>query len=439
MRKLVLASFVLALTTRPGLAEPRKLTLDETIAKALVGPRARMAAGDADTAQARLGEAKALIFPRVKASAFATASPKIECLDPPQCTQTDPSNFAFRYEGLYAGAQLDITQPLYTFGKANHGFAAAKAGVQAQRLLADEAAGDLAVDAARAYWGVKLARELGYMLDDGIEEIGKAIERMEARTGKDAPTLQDKQRVAVLVAEAKVQRADAAAAERQALAGLRALTGIPDADVDETPLAPVEHTLAQTASGAGRPQARAAHQGAIAADELVEFAHGYYFPDVSLVGRAFYSRAQGVDDPPSAFANDPYNRSGAELALVMNWTLEPWSVHARVVRARAEARRAHALDDLAASGARYDAETVLGEAEGAKTKLEAAEAGEKAGRAWVVSLLQADAVGTAESKDFADAYIAWFRMRANWAQSAFQWNVAVARIGRANGEYRAKL
>jgi outer membrane protein TolC len=368
---------------------------------------------------------------------FGTASPEIRCLDP-QCTETDPTNFAFRYKGVWGGAFLDLTQPVYKFGASN-GFAAARAGVDAQRHLADEAAGDLAVDAARAYWGVKLARELDYMLEDGIEEIGKAVERMEERTGKDAPTQQDRQRVAVLLAEAKMQRAEAAAGERQALAGLRALTGIADADVDEAPLAPLERALAANATGANRPQARAAHQGAIAADELVAFARGYYFPDLAVVGRAFYARAQGVDDPPSAFANDPYNRSGVEFALVLNWTLEPWSVHARVVRARAEARRAHALDELAASGAKYDAETVLGEAEGAKVKLDAAAEGEKAARAWVVSLLQADAVGTAEAKDLADAYIAWFRMRAQWVQSAYQWNVALARVGRANGEFRAKL
>src|SRR5688572_8094999 len=174
MRMLALA-VVTALTTKVAAAEPRKLTLDDTIAKALAGPRARMARGDADTAEGRLGEAKALRFPRVKASVFGTASPEIECLNI-DCTRTDPENFAFRYEGLYGGAQLDLTQPLYTFGKASHGFAAANAGVEAQRLLADEAAGDLAVDAARAYWGVKLARELGYMLDDGIEEIGRSEE-----------------------------------------------------------------------------------------------------------------------------------------------------------------------------------------------------------------------------------------------------------------------
>ena len=89
---------------------------------------------------------------------------------------TDPSNFAFQFDGLFVGAQVDVTQPLYTFGKIAHARNAARAGLDAQRALADEAAGDLAVDAARAYWGVKLARELGVMLDDGIDEIDEALE-----------------------------------------------------------------------------------------------------------------------------------------------------------------------------------------------------------------------------------------------------------------------
>jgi len=438
MRMFVLAAFVLACPAT-AIAAP-KLTLDEAIAKALAGPKARMARGDVDAAESRLGEAKALVFPRVKATLFGTASPNIDCVDPPQCTQTDPQEFAFRYDGLYGGAQLDITQPLFTFGRAGHGFAAAKAGVEAQRLLADETAGDLVVDTARAYWGAKLARELRFMMEDGIDQIGKAQERMNARTGADAPTLQDRQRIAVLLAEAKFQQAEAAAGERQALAGLRALTGVAEAEVDDAPLAALEYALAATSPDpTNRPQARAAKQGARAADELAQLAERGYLPDLALVGRAFIARAQGADDPATVYAADPYNRAGVELALVLNWTLEPWSARAHIQRARADSRRAHALDDLAASGARYDADSIQGEAAGAKTKLDAASEGEKAARAWVVSLLQADAVGAVESKDFADAYIAWFRMRANWAQSTFQWNVAIARIGRASGAYRAKL
>src|SRR5205814_6938564 len=108
-----------------------------------------------------------------------------------------------------------------------------------------------------------------------------------------------------------------------------------------------------------------------------------------------YAKAQGVDDPGSAFANDPYNRSGFGAVIAVQWTVEPWTVGARVARARAEARKAHALGELATAGARYDAETALAEAGGAKTKLEATTDGEKAGHAWVVSVLQADAIGAA--------------------------------------------
>ena len=54
---------------------------------------------------------------------------------------------------------LSVIQPLYTFGKISHARSAARAGLDAQGALSDEAAGDLAVDAARAYWGVKAARD----------------------------------------------------------------------------------------------------------------------------------------------------------------------------------------------------------------------------------------------------------------------------------------
>lgn len=415
---------------------PRKLTLDEAIARSLAGPRARMADGDTAAAAARVDEADAARLPRVKATAFGTISPRIECVDP-ACTETSPKNFALKFDGVFGGAQLDVTQPLYTFGKIAHARRAARAGLDAQRALADEAAGDLAVDAARAYWGVKLARELGGMLDDGIDEIGKARARMDERTGKDAPSIQDKQRVAVLLAEAKVQLADARAGELAGLAGLRALTGLRDADVDDAPLEAAAHPVPSAATGERRPQAIAAKQGAVAADELSAMTRSSYWPDVALVGSALISRAQGVTDPPSAFAYDPYNRSGAGLVLALQWTLEPWNVKARAARADAEASRARAQADLAAAGASFDAGTALAEAAAARDKVAAAADGEKAARTWLAAVLQADAIGAAEARDLADAYIAWFQMRARWAQAAFQWNIAVVRLGRASGEFHA--
>jgi len=430
---------VIALVLIPAVAgaDPPKLTLDQVIAKAIHNPRVRMAESDRDAAAARVDEADAARMPRIKGTAFGTLSPAIRCVDA-ACTETDPQNFALRYDGLFGGAQLDVTQPLFTFGKLDHARSAARAGLRAQDALADEAAGDAAADAAKAYWGLKLARELGYMLEDGIETITKAQANFEDR--KDV-TIQDRQRVAVLLAEAKVQRADAAQAEAQALAGLRAITATPDADIDDAELAPIERTVLDpvqlAAAATRRPQATAAIAGARAADELVAYQAAYYFPDLALVGSAFISRAQGVTDPPGAFANDPYNRSGAGLVLALQWQVEPWTVKARTRRARAEAQKMAAQSALAAAGASYDAETAASEARAAKSKLETSAEGEKAARAWLASVLQNEAIGTAEAKDLADAYIAWFQMKARWAQAVFQWNTAVVRVGRATGEFRA--
>ena len=431
--------FALVLLAVPSVAaaESPKLTLDQVIAKALASPRAQMAEGDADAAAARIDEADAARLPRLKATAYGTLSPEIKC-DNTDCTRTSPTNFAWRFSGLFGSAQLDLTQPLYTFGKITHARRAARAGLDAQRALADEAAGDLAVDAARAYWGVKVARELGYMLDDGIDEITNALKKIDERNA-DAPdvSIQDRQRVAVLLAEARVQRADAQLGEAQALAGLRALVALPDADVDKDELAARTREVPKVATGERRPQAAAARAGATAADELAAMARSQYLPDLALVGSAVIAHAQGADDPPSAFASDPYNRSGVGLVVALQWTLEPWTTKARVDRATAEARKAHAQSALATIGASYDAQAALAEAAASRAKVDAAAEGEKAARTWLASVLQADAIGTAEAKDLVDAYIAWFQMRARWAQAVFQWNVAVVRLDRAAGEFRA--
>jgi outer membrane protein len=430
-------SFVLALLLVPSVvaAEPAKLTLEQVIAKAVANPKVQMAMSDKEVAEARIREAYGQVLPRIRATVYGTVSPDIRC-DNTDCTRTSPQNFAWEFQGFFGGASVDFTQVLFTFGKATHGLAAAKAGVSAQSSLANEAAGDAAVDAARAYWGLKLSRELGAMLDDGIEQVESARKGFEERTDV---TIQDKQRVAVLLAEAKVQRAEAAQAEAQALAGLRAITATPDADIDEDELAAVEREMPAdvTAGATKRPQLLAAKSGALAASELAKFQASYYYPDLSLVGNAVISRAQGADDPPSAYANDPYNRQGVSLLLALQWQFEPWTVRARVVRLRAEARKASAQAQLAQIGATYDAETAAAEARSAKVKVDAANEGEKAARTWLASVLQNQAVGTAEAKDLADAYIAWFQMKARWAQAVFQWNVAVVRLGRATGEFQA--
>jgi len=432
MRRILL---VLALLPRLARADAPKLTLDQVIAKAVANPKVAMAESDEASAAARADEADASRYPRIKGQAFGTISPKIVC-DNPDCTRTSPTNFAFEFSGLFGTAQVDLAQPIYTFGKISHARAAARAGLDAQKALADEAAGDAAVTAAQAYWGLKLSRELGAMLDDGIDEIDKATKNFDEKPGV---TIQDRQRVKVLLAEAKVQRAEAAQGEALALEGLKAITADHNADIDDVALAPKDYTLPKNpvVDAERRPQRIAAHAGAKAGNELADFEAAQYWPDIAVVGSAIISHAQGVDDPPSAFAYDRYRWTGAGVGIGLQWTLEPWNISARAAKARAEAQKLQHQADLADIGATFDVQIAVSEAKTAHDKVDAAAEGEKAARTWLAAVLQDEAIGTAEARDLADAYIAWFQMRARWAQAVMQWNVAVVRVQRATGEFRA--
>jgi len=433
-------------TVTPAAADssPMRLTLEQLTARSLASSRAQMAHRDTDMARARVDEANAARLPKLQALAFLAPSPEIDCVDA-ACTRTDPEDFAIRIQGAFGGASLQVTQPLFTFGKIATARAAARDGVRAQSALEDELAGDLAVEAARAYWGLKLARELVAMLEDGIAEVGEARARLEERLkkGGSGATIQDRQRIDTLLAEAKIQLSDARAAEATALAGVRAIAGRDDADVDEDELAAVELELPDQAATIARarserPQVKAAAAGARAADALVDHEASGYWPDLAVVGTLGVTRAQGVDDAPSAVYAEPYHQTSAGVGLVLRWNAEPWTTHAKVERARAAADKADELRDLAETGATLDARTAWAEAAQAREKVTAAGDGETAARGWLAAVLQADAIGTAETRDLADAYIAWFQMRARLASAIFQWNVATVRVARATGEFTAR-
>jgi outer membrane protein TolC len=437
------AILVVAAAAAPARADGPHLTLEQLTAKALAGPRATMARGDTEAASARVSEVGSALFPRITATAFAGPSPSISCGDP-ECDTTDPDGFAWSVDGLWTGFNLDITQPIYAYGKAGPARRASRAGVAAMRALEDESAGDVAVEAARAYWGLKLAREVRYMLEDGIDQLGSARERLVERVaeGTGEVTIQDQQRLDTIIAEAHIQLEDATQGEEIALAAVRALAGDDTADIDDVPIEAIEYKLAPEAeyfrrAGSARPQVVAAAEGARAADALADLEASEYFPILTLNGSIAYSDAAGVEDTHDVIHDDPYHRSRASLMLNLTWKIEPWTTRTRVARARAASRKATAQAKLAKMGATLDQRMAYAEAARSFRRVEAATAGEASARAWVASLVQADAIGTAEPKDLAEAYLGWFGMRARLANAIQQWNVATVKLERAAGGYHA--
>jgi outer membrane protein len=429
---------------RPEAAGPalRRLALAEVVARAEQNPAVEAAGAASDAAREKLREVNGLRGPRFELSSFLAPSPEIECLDP-SCTRTSPEDVALAFSGVYGGLRLSATQPLFTFGKLSAGSQAAAQGARAAEQLARAARRDQGFEAVRAYYGLKLARELRWMLEDGAEQIDRAQKKLEEAlaAGSGDATVQDRLRIETLRGEVGARLAEAGAAEQVALAGVRALTGLQDAEIDEEPLEPLEEPLGTrlddylARAEQRRPELLAARAGAAAAERLEELERARLWPDLALIGGLEWARAGGVDDPPSAFARDPFNTTAAALAVALRWTLEPVPQLARVAQARAQTRRAAAVARGARRLTRFEVERAYQEARHARERLTAAQRGEASARSWLASVVQADAVGVVEAKDFADAYIAFATLRARMLQGTHDWNVALWALRRASGEW----
>lgn len=421
-------------------AAPRRLTLPEVIARVRDNPAARAADAERDVARARADEARGARWPRLTLTTFVAPSPEIRC-DNPDCTRTSPVDFGINLEGVFGGARVELFQPLYTFGKLDAAAAAGDNALAMQTALADRVEGDLVVEATRAYFGVAFARDMVAMLEDGARQIAKAkgtlAERLE--NGDAEVTVQDRLRLDAFETEVQLRASEAREREATALLGLRALCADAEVDIAEAALAPADKELGpadaewQSAQSAS-PELRAARHGVAALEQQAALEHARWFPDLLVMAGATLTRAQGVDDPPSAFANDPFNTTRAELALVLRWNLEPAMQAARVARTRAEQARGQELAKAARVAVEFAVRDAYNKAREAGARLDTARQGEKSARGWVASVLQADAIGTASARDLADAYLAYFTLHSRVLQSAYEWNVALAVLDRATGK-----
>lgn len=414
--------------------------LSSLIRRAQDNPLATAAQARTEAAAAQEREIAGKRWASLDATAFVAPSPRIRC-DNIDCTQTSPRDVTINVAGLAAGINLNLSQPLYTGGKIHYAREAASAARDAHRALEDDLSGRVAVMVAKAYYGYLLAQELLWMLEDGAEHIEggrKTLEEKLAEGDADA-TVQDRFRIQTLQAEVNARIADAVHAKSIALASMAALIGDDAAAIKGGLLEPDAYTLgANEAAQPADPRLRAAQLGAKAYKALETLESRSYIPDFALVGGVNVARAQGVEDPPGVFANDPFNRTSAYVALAASWTFAPVSQAARVRQKRAQKREAQANVEAVDRFTKLEHKTAEAQALLAQSRLTALKEGERAGRAWVASVLQAEAIGAASAKDLADAYLAHFTARAALLESTYAWNLAVIELRRQAGEFSTK-
>ncbi len=446
----------------PPSAVAKKYTLDELLELAR-NRNPGLRAGDAATRgmRAQVVEAKRSWFPQGDLTSFVAPVPRVECengsnySNPDQdvremnCIQTNasPSHGALQYLTQFAGAysrtDVKLVQPLWDFGKISAGVSAAEAGVVVTTGRQDGARADIELNVRKAYWGLKLARELRDMLDEGAGYLDSAQKKIEKQlaSGDGSATVTDRLRLRTLRTEIEVRLLEAKRLEEVARSGLRALLGFEpqeDLDVDDQDFEPLEvpqRPLAYYEDEArqSRPEVRTLDYAVKAKRALALLEHRKLYPDLVLIGQLSFAYAPTIDAPQNAFANNPFNGYGGGVAAALRLPLDFGPKLARGDRTRADADEIEARREEALGGVGYEVSKAYLELSEAETRIGEVSKGEKAGKAWVAAVTQSFAVGLADARDFSDALLQSFKMRTFALQAVYDLNVSVAALSRATG------
>jgi outer membrane protein TolC len=448
--------------TVPRAAVAKKYTLRELLEIARTqNPGLR--AGDAATRamKAQVLEAQRSRYPQGDLTSLVAPVPRVECEGPglmiypeqttreQNCVTTNASlshgalQYLTNFAGAYSRTDLKLVQPIWDSGKISASITAAEAGVTVAAGRRASAAADAELNVQKAYWGLKLAREMREMLDEGegyLDSAKKRIDR-ELADGSGNATVSDRLRLRTLRTEVEVRRLEAKRLEEVARGGLRALLNLDpaaDLDVDDEEFDAITvaaHPLAYYEEQArlSRPEVRTLNYEVKAERALANLERRKLYPDLVLIGQLSFAYAPTIDSPQNAFANNPYNGFGGGIAAAVRMPLDLGPKLARGDRTRAEADEIEARREEALGAVGYEVGKAFLELSEAETRLDEVRKGEKAGKAWVAAVSQNFELGLADSRDFSDALLQSFKMRTFALQAVYDLNVSAATLSRATG------
>jgi outer membrane protein TolC len=429
----------------------KRLTLPELLEMARSANPGMAATAQATTAmEAQVTEARRNWLPTGDILSILAPSPYLRC-EPSEmeCIQTNETEATIQDairnlgKGVFTRTEVRLIQPLWDFGKISAATAAARAGVAVSRERQAGARADVELNVRRAYYGLKLARELISTLEEGVGYLDEGQKKVDKdlSAGTGTVTVTDRLRLRTVRAEVDARLLEAKRLANLARDSLRTLLG-PDAptevEIDEEPLEPVEVKDRPVAyyedlARFSRPEVKMLDHAVKAKRALADFERRKEYPDLILVGTATLAYAGGVDNPKNAFLSHYFNSATAGVAAALRMQLDLGPKLARADRTRAEASEIEYRRTEALGGIALEVRKAHGELTEAIARTEAVRKGEKAGKAWISAVVQNFTVGLAEARDLSDALVAFFGMRARYLQSVFDLNIAASALARATG------
>jgi len=430
------------------------ITLDQATEMALNSdPRIDEQRANVARAQALIERVQGEGGVRVSANLFAGLAPKASdgiftngtnTCPAGGCTLRDDGNDLDEGITVTTGLTAAIIQPLYTFGKlANYGEAARlNRDVKASEIAL--ARGETWLTVRRAYWGYLAARDTRRMLQ-GVKRKVEAT-RDDLRDDAEEGRATMSQLYAIESGAARLERylAEAQSVESIAIDGLKTIIGVPiDAEIEVAerriePIALPEAPLGELADRAlaQRPEMAMAENGQAAMRSYVAARKSERYPNLYAGVVAGASYTPGRDRLNNPYINQPLNQEAYAAPVIgLQWDFNPGVMRANVSEAEARLQGVVAKAKLARQGIPFQVTEAYHQAHGLDRQISALDDAKDSTRKWMVSSFLDFQAGLIDGGKLAEAVRANTETQADYFRAINDYNMSVARLAVATGDY----
>jgi outer membrane protein TolC len=331
--------------------------------------------------------------------------------------------------------------PLYTWGKIDNALRAAEANVRVNEWDMEKAKQQVHMDVRRAWYGLQLARDAKYVVDDALHRLDKGIQGVREKIAKSDPNVGevDALRLETYKQDVISQSLSAPKGEAYAMAALRFMTGVETGfDVVDQPLKRPDRPLvgiAQYLEAARvlRPDVNMARAGVVARKAMVDYNRGKLFPDFGLGLGADYALSPNATQQNNAFAWDQFNHFWYWIGLGLKWNLDLLPQTARTQQAESQLEETRALERLALGNAEYEVEKAYADAVEAKGREEAWDRAEHLAKQWIVTVQDHIDLGTSDERALLEPLRAYGNARIAHLYALMDFNVTMSNLALVSG------
>lgn len=449
-KALVLAT---AITVGPGLVLAQNntiktLTLSECEALALENSGAIQSAElGVEISQAKQRQAShASILPVFEVKnvwgpiprARGVVDPETGFVRSPDTTTSIPGDLRY-----FTQFDLDLVQPLFTFGRLSGLQEAATYGVRAEEAKLENETADVLLKVRKLYWSLVLGKALLAVVQEVDAELAKARNRIEEKLdeGSEEVSQTDLFKVQIFRYEVNKRLREAENKIELARTSLRTVLGMPE-DVEIhvateylDPLrVPLDSLPVYIELGLKhRPELSRIRAGLQAKGAMIRVARSEYYPQFFFGGQVKFNFAKDRFDPRNPFLYNPTNYFRPGFVLGFNMNLNFLQIRDKIRVAQAEQVKLAYEEERLVEGIKLDIEKAYREVKAVEKNISDSRRALQASENWLRSATMTFDIGLGEVKDLIDAFKSNSTMKGEHYQNIFEYNVALARLSKAVG------